>query len=376
MKILIDPSPRKLSKFLDAEDLQGKTFLHHTGSMFGIGCRVSDTQAIQRIINLKQKEDRSGLIALVPDIRWLEDNEIDIPDRLRPLLDQYWPGNLTVVFACDDPRFEAISVNGKVAFRVPDNDLLRMMVDMIGEPIVSTSINRASLPAENDLDKLKSFYASWFDYAIHPHPRNLTKDPRSSTIIEYVSSNEPGNTEGVTNLKCLREGSIPFYGIQNSFAMPTITFVCTANICRSPMAEKLFNYYAKQRGLRMAGDSCGLIEGGRMISLNSMQLLMEKGIEEAKDHVSKQITPDIVKHSWLLLTMEQRHRDFIRKQEPSMAHKVLTLNEIMGGEGDIEDPYGSGLDDYRETFAIIEERITGLIDKIENKQIDLYRQEQ
>lgn len=113
-----------------------------------------------------------------------------------------------------------------------------------------------------------------------------------------------------------------------------------------------------------------------MISLNSMQLLMEKGIEEAKDHVSKQITPDIVKHSWLLLTMEQRHRDFIRKQEPSMAHKVLTLNEIMGGEGDIEDPYGSGLDDYRETFAIIEERITGLIDKIENKQIDLYRQEQ
>ncbi|MDZ4181493.1 MAG: protein tyrosine phosphatase, partial [Candidatus Cloacimonadaceae bacterium] len=169
--------------------------------------------------------------------------------------------------------------------------------------------------------------------------------------------------------KCLREGSIPFFSIKASFQVPLIMFVCTANICRSPIADKLFNHIVSERGLKLRGDSCGLMHGGTMISLNSMQLLLERGIMEAQSHVSKQVTPELINASLWVLTMEERQRDILREWEPNASHKIMTLNEIVGESGDIKDPYGSELENYRGTFDLIEDRILRLIDLLDKKKI-------
>lgn len=366
---LISPSPRKLEKTLRRDDLWDATILHHTGSMFGIGCRLSSRSAICKILAKKQRDDNSGLIVLIPDIRWFDDAGIEILPRLRPFLEQYWPGNLTMVFTCPDSMFAHVAVNGKVAFRVPADDLLRYVIEVLGEPMISTSVNVSSLPAENDYERLTGFYANWFDVSITPHPKALRGEGNPSTIVEFIEAGEPGNNTGRDEIKCLREGSVPFYGIKKSFAAPTIMFVCTANICRSPIAEKLFNHYAHQEGLKVAGDSSGLMDGGTPISLNSMQLLLEKGIMEAQFHVSKSITQEMVRDSWLILTMEERQRDFLHEKEPNSKHKIMTLNEIVGESGDVKDPYGSQLDNYRVTYGIIEDRILRLIEMIKQRKI-------
>ena len=367
MKSLISPSQRKLQKYLAKEGLNGKTILHHTGSMFGVGCLVSDEATIQRISKLKQRPDQKGFIVLVPDIQWFADLKIMIPDALQALMKQYWPGNLSFVFQCDHPMFEHIAVEGKVAFRVPSDELLRLFIEMAGEPIVSTSINVSLLPAEEDYQRIVRVYGSWFDLAIHQPLRNLPSDAKPSTIVEYISKDEASLAP--EELKCLREGSVPFYEIKQSFTLPQITFVCTANICRSPMAEKLFNHLAKQRKMNVVADSCGLIEGGHMISTGSLQMLLKQGILEAQNHISKQITPELVSASWLLLTMEERQRDFIRSKEPNFAHKIFTINEIVGETGDVEDPYGSEIENYQKTYEIIEDRIIRLLDKIQNASL-------
>lgn len=367
---LISPSPRKLEKVLSRDDLRDGTILHHTGSMFGIGCRVGSHAAIARIMALKQRDDKSGLIALVPDARWFDDAGIDIPPRLRPFLLQYWPGNLTMVFACPHPMFAHVAVNGKVAFRVPSDDLLRLTIEILGEPMLSTSVNVSGLPPENDYARLTGFYARWFDLAVIPPPKTLRGEANPSTVVEYIAGGEPGNTTGRDGIKCLREGSVPFYGIRKSFTAPSIMFVCTANICRSPIAEKLFNHYARQEGLNVEGDSSGLMDSGTPISLNSMQLLLEHGITEAQFHVSKSITPDMVRDSWLVLTMEERQRDYLHEREPNSRHKIMTLNEVVGESGDVKDPYGSELDNYRITYGLIEDRILRLIEMIKLNKIN------
>jgi protein-tyrosine phosphatase len=337
--------------------------------MYGIGCRLSSKTTIKRILGLKQRDDNSGLIVLVPDIRWFDDNSVEIPARLRAFLEQYWPGNLTMVFTCSDLRFTHVAVNGKVAFRVPADDLLRATIELLDEPMISTSVNVTSLPAENDYKRLTGLYARWFDLEVLPNPKTLRDEARSSTVVEYIAAGEPGNTTGRDDIKCLREGSIPFYGIKKSFTAPTVMFVCTANICRSPIAEKLFNHYAHQQGMNIAADSSGLMDGGSPISLNSMQLLLEKGIMEAQFHVSKSITQEMVRDSWLIITMEERQRDFLIGKEPNSKHKIMTLNEIVGEEGDVKDPYGSQLDNYRNTYEIIEDRILRLISMINERKI-------
>lgn len=366
MVLLIRPSLRKLEKLVSNGAFDNKTILHYTGDMFGIGCKIFSFEAIEKIQKLKGRQKKPGFIVLVPSLEWFEKEGIYIPDKIIPLLKQYWPGNLTVIFKCDEPRFAHLAIEGKVAFRIPDDELLRKFIELLKEPIISTSINISSLPAENDLNRLTTFYSEWFDYAILPQNKNYPYNSQPSTIVEYISSREEKNQSGFDELKCIREGSIPCYVVKNSFEKPTILFVCTANICRSPIAEKLFNHYASKINLPYSADSAGLLPGGQAISAASMQLLLENGIMEAKDHIAKQITPEMIQGSYLVLTMEERQRDFLRMQEPKQTRKIFTLNEYVGEAGDIADPYGADLDTYRETYKIINDRIQRLIEKLKN----------
>lgn len=362
MQLLRDPGLHKLEKFIAKNSLVNSTILHWTGSMWGIGCRLSATEAISRINQYKQRPEKQGYIALIPDISYIDTSKI--PTALRSLLEQYWPGNLTVVMSYDDDKYNNIAIDGKVAFRVPTDPLLREFIEKLGEPLISTSINLSGLPAEEDLGKIERHYAGWLDFGLIPSPKEIRSGTQASTIIEYIKASEAKSTTDKDELKCIREGSIPFYEIKQSFRLPLVMFVCTANICRSPIAEKLFRHKIKEQGLSMATDSCGLIEGGHNISLSSMQLLLERGIMEAQEHVSKQVTPQMVASSWLILTMEERQRDWLREKESNNAHKIYTLNEIVGESGDIKDPYGSDLENYRLTFGIIEDRLDRLSAKL------------
>ncbi|MCB5261644.1 MAG: Sua5/YciO/YrdC/YwlC family protein [Candidatus Cloacimonetes bacterium] len=359
-----NPSPKKLISILNKNPLKQASILHYTGTMWGVGARLSAIDTIKRINDLKQRS-RVGMIVLVPNIMWFEEEKIPVPEKLYSLMQQYFPGNLSIAFPVDDPRFEHVAVNGKVAFRVPQDPLLRLFIELLDEPIVSTSINYSNLPAENDVARLERIFGSWFDFALYPPKKVIQDGATASTLVEYISKKEGG----IEDLKCLREGSVPFYEVKKSFFRPLVMFVCTANICRSPIAEKLFAKMVKEQGLNLDTDSSGLLEGGHMISLSSMQLLMEQGITQAQEHVSKQITPEMVAKSWLVITMEERQRDYLRQANPQTRHKILTLNEITGFDGDIEDPYRSGIDTYRTTYELIDEKLKILIKMIKNDEI-------
>ncbi|GAB1467354.1 hypothetical protein MASR2M64_00190 [Candidatus Cloacimonadota bacterium] len=362
-----DPSIHKMGKTLSKNPLTAATILHWTGSMWGIGCRLSSIEAIERINHLKQRPDKHGYIALLPDMAALDFSKV--PSALKPLLEQYWPGNLTVVFDYDDPVYKDIAVNGKVAFRIPTDPLLRAFITLLKEPLISTSINVSGLPPEENYSRIERNYESWFDFALLPAPKEISNETTHSTIVEYVRAKEAKSTTPIDELKCLREGSVPFYEIKQSFKLPLVMFVCTANICRSPIAEKLFRAMIRKENLAFASDSCGLIEGGHNISLSSMQLLLERGIIEAQEHVSKQVTPQMVNASWLVLTMEERQRNWLREQNPNCGQKILTLNEIVGESGDIVDPYGSDLESYRKTFMLIEDRLIRLMAMIKSNSL-------
>lgn len=365
MKLYIEPGLKKLEKIIDQEFMAHDTLLHYTGNMFGIGCRVSSVPAIERINKLKQRNDKGGFIVLIPDLEWFEDMGIEIPQRLKPLLQQYWPGNISFVFKCEHPELMPVAKDGKVAFRIPSDDLLRIVIDIIGEPIISTSVNYTSLPPENDLKRLTKNYENWFDLGIISNPKHMEVNAEPSTLIDFIAKGEAGSHQDT--IKCLREGSVPFYEVKKSFDLPLVMFVCTANICRSPIAGHLFNHIVKEEGLKVVGDSSGLMEGGSLISVNSLQLLLEHGVKDAETHVSQKITPGMIASSMLVLTMEERQRDFLRGSVPAAAHKIHTLNEYVGESGDVEDPYGTDIESYRQTYEIIEDRLKRLIQILKQK---------
>ncbi|MBM4399864.1 MAG: protein tyrosine phosphatase, partial [Candidatus Cloacimonetes bacterium] len=226
--------------------------------------------------------------------------------------------------------------------------------------------NISGIPPAENLQEIQKRYQSWFDIGFVP---NNTEESEPSTIIEYVDTDDESN-KILPYLRCLREGSIPFYEIKKNFHEPTIQFICTGNICRSPIAEYLFNHYSKEQNLPYSSRSAGLLETGALISLNSMQLLAEQGIN-ASEHYSRKIDEEIMNSSWLVLTMEQRQRDLIIAKFPESAHKVFTLREYVGENGDIADPIGYDIDYYRDIYHQIDEAIQKLINRLTARNMKL-----
>ena len=140
---------------------------------------------------------------------------------------------------------------------------------------------------------------------------------------------------------------------------PTILFVCTGNLCRSPMAEGLLRHHLEEHG--QAGDfnvrSAGTwaVEGSPA-SVNSVRTMLEWNIN-LSEHAAHLLTMEDVKEASLVLVMEKTHRDDIVRLLPEEAYKIHLLSEMVGLRDAVEDPYGEDMEAYRDTAGHIAELI-------------------
>ena len=143
--------------------------------------------------------------------------------------------------------------------------------------------------------------------------------------------------------------------------MKTILFVCTGNVCRSPMAVGFLR--EKLRKARLEGEyrvhSAGVwgLEG-QPATPYACEVMAKQGID-ISDHRSHDLTPEDVDEADLILTMERGQAEAIRVEFPQHAPKVHLLSQMAGRHYDIHDPYGGPLYEYRqcanETEKLIEE---------------------
>jgi protein-tyrosine phosphatase len=124
-----------------------------------------------------------------------------------------------------------------------------------------------------------------------------------------------------------------------------ILFICTANICRSPMAQRLLTHALRAeppplRSLMVV--SAGISAyGGDPASPNSHKVLEPVGLSLA-DHLSQRLTQDLVDRSFAIFCMTSMHKLLVESQfEPTCQHLYL-MREFMPDSVDkeISDPYG------------------------------------
>lgn len=122
-----------------------------------------------------------------------------------------------------------------------------------------------------------------------------------------------------------------------------ITFVCTGNTCRSPMAEAILRAEIKRRKIKWWDvASCGIsAEVGGSISPNSKTALEEINVS-VKNFKPRQLTQKQIESSTLVLTMTEQQRLILEE-----CGNIRSVKEMCGF--DIPDPYGCGLEVYRMT---------------------------
>ncbi|CAM3177791.1 protein-tyrosine phosphatase [Williamsia muralis] len=107
-----------------------------------------------------------------------------------------------------------------------------------------------------------------------------------------------------------------------------ILFVCTGNICRSPVAEKLLERYNMELGLGLHVSSAGTRAlNGQPMHPESERVLDGLGIETG-DFESRMLTPDIAADCDLLLGMTREHRAVARQLAPARWKRMFALREL------------------------------------------------
>jgi RpiB/LacA/LacB family sugar-phosphate isomerase len=154
--------------------------------------------------------------------------------------------------------------------------------------------------------------------------------------------------------------------------MKTILFICTGNVCRSPMAEALFRKATQGRGdFRVLSAGLGAPDG-QPPTLHSVTAMRELGLDISNQR-SRMLTTELVRGADYIFGMTRGHVETIALLYPSAAEKTFLLREFDESldpfEKDISDPIGSPYDVYVNCRKQIEQGIASLLKFMEQNQI-------
>ena len=152
-------------------------------------------------------------------------------------------------------------------------------------------------------------------------------------------------------------------------ARPSVLFVCTANVCRSPMAASLFRARLMMgrtdwRNWRV--DSAGTwATGGKAAAVGAQQVLARRGMDISM-HRSRVVTLDLLRRFQLILTMEKGQKEALLLDYPQFAGRIFMISEMAGQEVDVKDPMGGTYMDFERTADTLDSWISNGLDRIQN----------
>ncbi|MEX0428966.1 L-threonylcarbamoyladenylate synthase [Nocardioides sp. DS6] len=138
---------------------RGDVVVLPTDTVYGVAADAFDKGAVQALLDAKGRGREKPPPVLVANAATLDALATRVPDWARTLVDELWPGALTLVFHQQPSlQWDLGETRSTVAVRMPDLALTREVIDRVG-PLAVSSANKTGMPPATDADRAESMLA-------------------------------------------------------------------------------------------------------------------------------------------------------------------------------------------------------------------------
>ena len=174
---------RRLDLFASAQWVKsGKILAHPTESIWGLGCDAFKEKSVNKIFDLKKRDNKKNFILLADSIDSVEKELCDLSQSEKKYLQNYWPGPFTFLINYrEDIPSHLKNETKKIAIRVSNHLPIKQLLEDYKGYMVSTSANFSGKPNINCPKKILKTFAN-DDMAYYDEP--LGNQSKPSQIID------------------------------------------------------------------------------------------------------------------------------------------------------------------------------------------------
>jgi tRNA threonylcarbamoyl adenosine modification protein (Sua5/YciO/YrdC/YwlC family) len=172
------------SRLARAALAKGRLIVMPTDTVYGVAADAFDPVAVQRLLDAKGRTRQSPPPVLIPALTTLEALATGIPDVARELVEEFWPGGLTLILAATPSlMWDLGETNGTVALRMPADPLALELLADTG-PLAVSSANLTGRPAATTAAEAEAMLGESVDVYLDAGERAATG---ASTIVDATS---------------------------------------------------------------------------------------------------------------------------------------------------------------------------------------------
>lgn len=176
---------------------QGGIVIFPTDTAFGIGCRMDIAQSVEKLFAIRRRPDNQATPVLVSSQKMALTYLLHpVSNNVRQLMNEYWPGALTIVYPCQISKVPSqVRGGGKnLGVRMPDYEVTLRIIEEVGVPILGPSANFHGFETPYEYNKLDKAFVRLVDFTVS----GVCKIKNVSTVVDC----------SVKPAKIIRQGEI------------------------------------------------------------------------------------------------------------------------------------------------------------------------
>lgn len=176
---------------------RGGIIIFPTDTAFGIGCRLDSINSITRLYKIKNRPFNKAVPLLCDSFRMVKRYlSSPLPYIVRQMMNEYWPGGLTVIFKANNNKSPPLVRGGgnNLGVRIPNHDIPLQIIKEIKVPLLGPSANFANFPTPFSLKELDDKLVHKVDLVIN----GVCSLKKASTVVDC----------SLTPYKIIRQGAV------------------------------------------------------------------------------------------------------------------------------------------------------------------------